>query len=155
MPVQFPPHMRRSVAAALSMLAGCDAARQPDCAMPPAGFYRWNDPALWEGRPIGVTAPHYNIVTVEGSGRMTWNGADADLSTGTPTTGETMIERYLSLTSQMLPHPFAVLDFDVGTPCASVRAARALIDKHLDCQRSRMCVQGKGLYGDRDKPASR
>jgi hypothetical protein len=50
---------------------------------------------------------------------------------------------YLELVPQLEPPPLTFLDWEDGAPCDSIERARALMRKHLKCDGSRKCLQGR------------
>lgn len=79
-----------------------------------------------------------NVIKVERSGRVTWNGVDVHTLHGY----EPTIDAYLAEVARMSPQPDTSLDFDAGAPCASITKIRQLMMKHLQCDAHQVCLQG-------------
>ncbi|WP_380878994.1 hypothetical protein [Sphingomonas sp. DBB INV C78] len=135
----------------LILIASCNKSVpiQPNCAVPPRGFLNWNDTHFWDGRGIPITLPAFNTIKVERSGSLTWNGADIESLYG----GEPALMTFLDAVAKMHPQPFTTLDFEAGAPCASIERVRALMNKHLKCEESETCLQGRAPYRSADKIA--
>jgi hypothetical protein len=121
----------------LAGLASCSgkqgqsgSATAGNCAALPRGFHHFDEEAFWS-RPmdIGWTI---NQITIRRSGEVEWNSAKIDLPT---------LEKYLDAVAGMNPVPDNAVDFPAGAPCATIRAVRARIEKHLGCT-EHLCLQG-------------
>ena len=139
---------RLVIAAIISLTSACSQSaqkRSPNCAYPPISFIRFGDTA--EGKEIAsgvmLEGPFENRVAVIASNshlgttdkrhpQVYWNGSPIDYET---------LDSYLVLTTKMTPVPLLVLDFPAGAPCKDVEAVRKLMERRLNCSKSRRCVQ--------------
>ena len=64
---------------------------------------------------------------------LTWNASPIDLTT---------LDQYLAATTKMTPVPEAVLNFTAGVSCRDLENVRKLMERHLNCLKSRKCIQG-------------
>ena len=130
--------MKRRLAAAL-LIASCQphvASPPRQCSPRPADFQRWADDiddARW------IVPPQRNTIALTRAG-MVWNGVPLDgLIDMTP---EQVLDLYLGQVAQLRPQPITAFDFEQGISCRKVERVRALMRRHLDCNRSRRCFQG-------------
>ncbi len=115
-----------------------------NCALPPNGFWSYNNEKFWEDKGLPIIPILINTITVqkdeetELSGLhdrtvVKWNGTPIDMAT---------LDTYLQITSQMVPQADTNLVFDRGIPCHRVIAIRLAMEKHLVCTQNRVCLQG-------------
>ena len=109
-----------------------------NCAARPAEFQRWEEYARRLPKPVG--SPVKNVIRVERSGAITWNGAELQSQHGP----FSLVEDYLSVVSQMEPQPLTFLDFEVGAPCSSIESVRTRMNTNLRCRSEKVCFQGPG-----------
>ena len=126
----------------LFLVTSCGQSFPSNCASLPAGFHYANDPHFWDGKAVGITPPLIHEIKVERSGKVKWNGADIDYEYA----ASSLLRNYLGEVAVMIPQPFITLDFDSGAPCKIIQRVRVLMEKHLDCQKSSVCLQGQAPF---------
>lgn len=128
---------RMTLPIAISLLSACSHAEPTSCYARPADFMKAED--WWKGLPPGVGRYPRNVITVHRSGTVSWNEADLTAMHGWAPT----LEMYLELVPQLEPPPLTFLEWESGAPCDSIERVRALMRKHLTCDGSRKCLQGR------------
>jgi len=89
---------------------------------------------------VPIDGYHSNVIKIEKSGVVTWNGNDLATRDGGP---EIVLEKYLGMIASLKEvRPFTTIDFDAGAPCARIDAVRRLMIKHLRCSDEDRCFQG-------------
>ena len=124
---------------AVAMLAaGCakDAPRPVNCAVRPPDFGSFVDPH----RMISFEPPLINTVEVGRDGRLAWNMVPIVGPDGV--SDWVVLNRYLSVSTQLEPQPLVTLVFSKGTSCTAVRRVRALMRRHVGCGPGEHCFQG-------------
>jgi hypothetical protein len=147
-------HQLHRVLLLIVFLAGCSA--KPDmsppaknCAYPTPGFIQFRESYFPQAIARGVIPEADSVgnsITVVRNGptfadtsprhytNILWNGSPINLPT---------LDKYLGLTTKMVPVPEAFLDFSKGIPCKDLEAVRKLIEQHLRCSQTRKCIQGR------------
>ncbi|MFB9061204.1 MULTISPECIES: hypothetical protein [Sphingobium] len=123
---------------------GCGSKSNVDpfanCATPIPGFHSFRSRDFAEHWSAPIDGHYANIVKVDKSGSITWNGIDLS---SMHDDGEAALETYLTdLNSLQIPQPVTALDFDAGAPCARIAVVRKLMIKHLHCSNTGRCFQG-------------
>jgi hypothetical protein len=109
-----------------------------NCAARPAEFQNWDEHARRLPKP--VASPVKNVIRVDRSGAIGWNGAELQSQHGP----FPLVEDYLGVVSKMEPQPLTFLDFEVGASCSSIERVRTLMNTHLRCSVGKTCFQGSG-----------
>jgi hypothetical protein len=109
------------------------------CAQPLPGFHSFHDPNFKKRWPFEIGDYESNVVKITEAGAITWN--DVNMAS-MHNDGLPAIEQFLIAVKSFSPQPFTVLDFDAGAACRKVKAVRALMEKHLRCSESDLCIQG-------------
>ncbi|NYI22973.1 hypothetical protein EWH08_11615 [Sphingobium indicum] len=128
----------------VAVTSGCGSKSSVDpfanCATPIPGFHSFRSRYFAEHWSAPIDGHYANIVKVDKSGRITWNGVDLS---SMHDDGEAALETYLTgLNSIPVPKPVTALDFDAGAPCAKITAVRKLLITHLHCSDTGKCFQG-------------
>ena len=109
-----------------------------NCAARPAEFQSWDEYA--RRLPTPVELPVKNVIKVHRSGAIAWNGQELQ----SPHGPFPLVQKYLSVVSEMDPQPLTFLDFEAGASCSSIERARALMNSNLRCSAEKVCFQGPG-----------
>lgn len=94
------------------------------------------------GPAVPVDLPAKNVIKVTKSGDITWNEASLDNLHGPLDS----LRSYLAVSAEMQPQPLIFLDAEPGAPCRTIIRVRELMLKHLDCRKSKKCLQGPAPY---------
>ncbi|WP_264605553.1 hypothetical protein [Sphingobium sp. B11D3D] len=131
-----------ALSAIVAVLASCSGASGPSsdvarngCGDLTAGFHHANDEAFWSERPTGIEPPYVNALRIDGSGRFLWGDNAAAIS-------EAKLDEYLGQTASFPIAVYVALDFHPDTPCTAINKARTLMNRHLSCAESGLCLQG-------------
>ena len=102
----------------------------------PSGFVRSHDGpargAIW------IEPPFINVIVVERSGNVTWNGVPISSRHGP----WPVLDTYLGAVADMSPRPLTALDFDAGAPCKTIERVRSVMQERLECRGVGTCLQG-------------
>jgi hypothetical protein len=98
-----------------------------NCAARPAEFQTWAEYARRLPKPVG--SPVKNVIRVDRSGAIAWNGQELQSQHGP----FPLVQNYLSVVSKMEPQPLTFLDFEVGASCSSIERVRTLMNTNLRC----------------------
>lgn len=102
----------------------------------PTNFVRSSDVrapgAIW------IEPPTINVIVVERSGNLTWNGVPISSHHGQ----WPVLDTYLGAVADMSPRPLTALDFDAGAPCRTIERVRSVMQERLECRGSGTCLQG-------------
>ncbi len=109
-----------------------------NCAARPAEFQNWDEYARRLPKPVG--SPVKNVIRVDRSGAIAWNGAELQSQHGP----FPLVGGYLGVVSEMDPQPLTFLDFEAGAPCSSIEKIRTLMNSKLRCSAEKVCFQGPG-----------
>ena len=109
-----------------------------NCAARPAEFQNWQEYA--RQLPAPVQPPVKNVIRVDRSGAIAWNGQELQSQHGP----FPLLRDYLGVVSEMEPQPLTFLDFEVGTSCSSIERIRTQMNSNLRCGAEKVCFQGPG-----------
>ena len=109
-----------------------------NCAARPAEFQRWDE--YVRRLPTPVDSPIKNVVKVQRSGAIAWNGQELQSQHGP----FPLLQNYLGVISKMEPQPLTFLDFEAGASCSSIERVRTLMNANLRCRSEKVCFQGPG-----------
>ena len=109
-----------------------------NCAARQAEFQNWDDYARRLPQP--VESPVKNVIRVQRSGAITWNGQELRSQHGP----FPMLQNYLSVIPEMDPQPLIFLDFEAGASCSTIERVRTLLNSNLHCRSETVCFQGRG-----------
>jgi len=118
---------------------GTSAGPYANCATRVSGFHSFRSRYFAEHWSAPIDGYYANIVKVEKSGRITWNGVGL---TSLHDDGETALESHLAALKSFPIQPVTALDFDAGAPCSRITAVRKLMIEHLHCFETDQCFQG-------------
>jgi hypothetical protein len=110
--------------------------QRPIGAARPAEFHSWDEYVRRLPKPVPVK----NVIRVDRSGAIAWNGADLQSQHGP----YALVQNYLGVVSEMDPQPLTFLDFEAGAPCSSIERIRTLMNNNLRCSAEKLCFQGPG-----------
>lgn len=134
--------MRLAVLVGALISSACAANERINCNRKPPEFLHAAEWLKSLGPAVPVDLPPKNVVKVTKSGDITWNG----VSLATQHGALPLLQQYLAVSAELQPQPLTFLDFEPGAPCRTIVAVRESMLKHLDCRRSRRCLQGPAPY---------